>query len=156
MTRRQTVLVALLIAVIAAAGAFAGLRVWNEIKGPSVGAEFKFEKIDMKSLEIFSETGNDWTTIYKADETGRFKNPKTGEYTMVNIMRCASCGQPIPMPELPAALMPQREPGKKINPRMGMQEIATAMQNVLRDYKCPKCGKNAWVPPAQPTRGKSK
>ena len=154
MTRRQTVLVALLIAVIAAAGVFAGLRVWNEIKGPSVGAEFKFEKIDMKSYEVFGETNSDWQTKYTPDASGHWKNPKTGEYTLTYMMKCASCGRPIPMPQLPAELRPKTASGRPS--RADTEAIAEAMHQYELIYKCPLCGKNAFETVASPAPSKSK
>ena len=148
MARKKIALIALLIAVIAVAAVFTVKRIRTELKNAprSLVVDQKFEKIDMKSLEIFAETNNDWKGKYAPDASHRYKNPKTGEYTVVETMKCASCGQTIPEPQIPPELLPKHEPGqpraKGVNPAM-----AAAMEQTLRNYKCPKCGKNAWLPP---------
>lgn len=98
----------------------------------------KADKIDNKSFEVISETLADWNSKYAPDKEGHFKNPKTGEYTMVQVMKCAACGANIPYPDLPPEL---RQPkGKR---RSG--GLDSAIDEFLRDYKCPKCGKNAYI-----------
>ena len=87
------------------------------------------------------------------DAPDHFKNPKTGEYTVVAAMKCASCGQLIPKPEIPADLLPPPPPPEEKGSKMAeiagkqkyMQAKAMAMMKVLREYKCPKCGKSAWT-----------
>ena len=69
-------------------------------------------KVDQKTLEAFTMKLGEWEA--GADSiTGRYKNPKTGEFTMVNAMKCGSCGEYIP----------RRLKGTK-------------------GYKCPKCLKS--------------
>ena len=95
----------------------------------------KVDKIDNKTYEVISETASDWSGKYAPDSSGHCKNPKTGEYTMCNIITCASCGEKIPAPDFPP-----------ITAKGGarMQALAEEQQ-IMRDYKCPKCGKNAYT-----------
>ncbi len=149
MNRKKIALIALLITVIAAAALFAVKRVQSELKGPPLLQDQKFDKIDMKSFKIFSETLRDWTTKYTPDAVGRYKNPKTGEYTMVDAVRCASCGQLIPVPQLPAGpglnVGPTRGRGRGARPtRAAILAAMQAREEFLRNYKCPRCGRNAF------------
>ncbi len=147
MNRKKIALIALLIAVIAAAALVALMRVRSELKTPMVLLDRKVQKIDMKSLEVFSETFRDWMTKYAPDMVGRYRNPRTGEYTIVEAMKCASCGQLIPVPQMPAGLewKPNRGRGSGPEARAAMMAQMTAIVEFQRNYKCPKCGKNAFV-----------
>jgi rRNA maturation protein Nop10 len=158
MSLKKTALMALLVAVTAAAAVVAVKRVQSEINGPPLLMDRKFDKIDVNSLEIFSETLRDWTTKYAADASGRCKNPRTGEYTMVDTMKCASCGQIIPVPQIPADLGPSPELVKARGRGFAKEILAlmNAKEEFLRNYKCPKCGKNAFVMPPRPVPPKSK
>ena len=141
----------LLLAVIAAAVAIAVTRVRSETKQQPTYLQMEANrlatKIDMKSLEVFSETDNDWTTKYAPDKSGHFKNPKTGEYTMVEPMTCASCGQMIPTPDLPP--LPRGGRGVKIDPKVASGMVKARM-DFEQTYKCPKCGKPAFAPLRRP------
>ncbi len=97
----------------------------------------KIDKIDNKTFEVFSETLADWNSKYAPDKSGHWKNPKTGEYTIVPVMKCASCGALIPYPEMPMA-----SSGKGARRGMNMERQE---QEVLADYMCPKCGKHAYI-----------
>jgi hypothetical protein len=158
MKLKKIALIVLLIAVIAAAAVVAAIRVQSELKGPPLLLDQKFDKIDMKSFEIVSETLRDWNTKYTPDASGHYKNPKTGQYTMVDVMKCASCGQLIPVPDMPLELRSNPELVKARG--RGMREAALAMmaarEKFERNYKCPKCGRNAYPPPANPIPPKSK
>ena len=87
-------------------------------------ANKKLDMIDMKTLEIFSEMFANWEGKYEPmpDAPDHFKNPKTGEYTVVAAMKCASCGQLIPKPEIPADLLPPPPPPEEKGSKMA--EIA--------------------------------
>jgi hypothetical protein len=142
--RKKIAIAVLLIAAIAVAVAVTVRRVRSELKArpPTLQVDRKFPKIDVKSLEVFWETTSDWATQYAPDASGRYKNPATGEQTMVDVMKCASCGQLIPLPQLSpgaSALPPGQEAGR--------HSAAAARAALLRDYICPKCGKHAWIPP---------
>jgi rRNA maturation protein Nop10 len=101
-------------------------------------AGMKTDKIDNKTFEIFSETLADWEGKYAPDAEGHYKNPKTGEYTVVAIHKCASCGELIPSPDSPGG--PPKGKGA------GLTTWRNEREQFLLDYKCPKCGKNAYTP----------
>jgi hypothetical protein len=157
MNPKKIAFVVLLIAVIAVAAVFAVKRVRTEMKqAPTLYADQKLQKIDMKTLELFSETSADWMTKYAPDASGCYMNPKTGEHTVVATMKCASCGQLIPVPRAPE--LPK---GAKAAPAKKSQGMSPAVQALLSNYMCPICRKHAWFPPseepAQPAKsGKSK
>jgi hypothetical protein len=50
------------------------------------------------------------------------------------------CGEAIPAPQIPAELLPKVQRGKR-----GGRAMAAASQEFLRNYKCPRCGKNAFA-----------
>ena len=78
-------------------------------------ANNKVQMVDMKTFDIFTETSDDWAGKYAPDASGHYKNPKTGEYTVVKAMKCASCGQLIPVPDIPADLLPVAPPeGRRV------------------------------------------
>jgi len=171
MIRKQIVLVPLLIAVIAAAVLVAVVRARSELRGPTIPRipsplDQKADKIDIKSYEVFSETLRDWTTQYAPDASGHYRNPRTGEYTMADLMKCASCGQLIPQPEIPPGLVPNLEPvvqrgrggeeAMKARAAKGeaIRAAITAIRKFQLAYKCPRCGKNAFsfAPPPPPSK----
>ena len=156
MNAKKIALIALLAAVIAVAAVVTVRRIRNEERNtPTLYVDQMVEKIDMKSYEVFTETAGDWMGKYAHDASGRYKNPRTGEYTMVDIMRCASCGQPIPVPEMPTIALPKSGSGKRSG--FGANPARTAaIEEFQRNYKCPKCGKNAFVIAASPSPAKSK
>jgi rRNA maturation protein Nop10 len=159
MNLKKIALIALLIAVIAAAAVLAVRRARSELKTPLLFQKFvderenqKLEKIDMKSLEVFSETVRDWATQYAPNTDGYYKNPKTGEYTVVEAMKCASCGQLIPAPQLPAGLAQKMRGGRNHGPSPEAIAEMVAVKKSQSNYKCPRCGKNAFGPrPSPPT-----
>jgi DNA-directed RNA polymerase subunit RPC12/RpoP len=99
----------------------------------------KVDMIDKNTFEIFTETAVDWHTKYAPDASGYYRNPKTGEYTVASIIKCASCGQLIPAPVF-------AHEGRTT--RMTTEDRLKEMQEeaeIRRNYKCPKCGKNAYA-----------
>jgi hypothetical protein len=111
-------------------------KMLNEARRAQAGAIM--DKIDNKSLEIISEPASDWMGKYAPDSSGHFKNPKTGEYTMVTIITCASCGAQIPAPDLNPALK------GKATVRTDRAQAMHDQLQILHNYQCPKCGKNAY------------
>jgi DNA-directed RNA polymerase subunit RPC12/RpoP len=99
----------------------------------------KIRMIDKNTFEIFTETAADWHGKYAPDASGYYKNPRTGEYTVTSIIKCASCGAEIPAPYIPPELQTTRKP--EPDRLKAMEEIA----EIRRNYKCPKCGKNAYA-----------
>jgi rRNA maturation protein Nop10 len=97
----------------------------------------KEDKIDLKTSEIITETVADWSSKYAPDSSGHWKNPKTGEYTMERVLKCASCGAEIPYPDMPT------KPTEK--GRLGLAKLEQEQERILAEYICPKCGKNAYL-----------
>ena len=126
---KKTVVSALLLAVIIVAVVIAVKRNMSKPEMPDWRQNQQIERIDIKSFEVITERQGDWDGKYAPDASGRYKNPKTGEYTMVGVMKCAACGQFIPNLQIPAELR-----GKPV-------PMAT-MEKLKSEYKCPKCGKN--------------
>ena len=108
MDRRKVVVIALLLAVIVVAAVSTAKRTLSELTAPALYADRKIKKVDMDSLEVYAETLNDWTNKYAPDAAGRYKNPKTGKYTMVDIG-----GQFMPAPQFTDELQPKPEAGKR-------------------------------------------
>ena len=145
MDTKKVVVIVVLVVVIVVAAVFTAKRTSGKQGSAALEAAqkgqiaAKVDKIDNKTLEVFSETLSDWKTKYAPDAEGHFKNPKTGEYTMVGAMKCASCGADIPYPDLPAELLGSKGKGAR---RGGNPEAR--MEQILANYMCPKCGKHAY------------
>ncbi len=166
MDRQKLVGMAVLVVVIVVALVIV-IRRTSSVATPTAdmvaAAGEKVDMIDMKTLEVFSEPGSDWKGKYKPkpDAPTHYQNPKTGEYTVVAAMKCMSCGQLIPVPDIPADLLPPPPAESKLGggqygpspERLKYnKEMLRVRVQVLAAYKCPKCGKNAVTtsgPPAQ-------
>ena len=82
------------------------------------------EKIDEKSFKLITKTLGEWERL--GEREGKFKNPETGDYTMMSVMVCGHCGQKIPYPVIPAETAQLSHHNARIA--------------ILGKYKCPKCG----------------
>jgi predicted RNA-binding Zn-ribbon protein involved in translation (DUF1610 family) len=83
--------------------------------------------IDRNSLEVITKKNSEWQSLGK-DATGAVKNPNTNEYTMVSISTCPHCGEQIP------TLLPPAPTGDD-------DADEQAYDQLLKEYKCPKCDK---------------
>ncbi len=88
--------------------------------------------VDSKTGELVTQTRAAWGKLGSAN--GRYKNPQTGQYTMVAPIRCAACAAQVPPPEFPA------------------DATAEQVTRALEAYRCPKCGKRAFLVPGEPNR----
>ncbi len=125
--------VVVLIVVIVFAIVFMAKRAGLSTGGPTPPKwvlEQPVERIDMKSGEVITKQLQEWDKLGQKD--GAYKNPTSGDYTMVSPMVCAACKAKIPSPTPPADLM------------AGKGDPA-AMQKWQETVKCPKCGKNPYV-----------
>lgn len=87
-------------------------------------------KVDKDSLEVVTLPMSEWQKL-GANADGCYKNPTTGQYTMLPTMTCKSCGATIP-----TLLQP---------PSTGNDDAdEAAYAQMMNEYKCPKCGKNAF------------
>jgi len=91
-------------------------------------------KIDKDTFEVMDLSLGQWRKLGYNKE-GKYKNPKTGKYTMVPSMTCAHCGKDIPVPELPAT-----------GPEGGPED-PMVYEEMMRNYRCPLCGQLAMPSP---------
>lgn len=54
------------------------------------------ERIDINSGELVTKSLGEWENL--GEKEGKYKNPTSGEYTMVNAIVCKACGQKIASP----------------------------------------------------------
>lgn len=144
MDSKKVVAIAVLFAVIVAAAVFTVKRNASDSSVPADVVGIKIEKIDMKTLEVITETAADWDNKYTPDQFRRYKNPKTGTYTMVGIITCAACKKKIPEPQLPDEFLARMAAtGKGMNMGKNRAEMTQMTVKVVREYKCPLCGQPA-------------
>ena len=94
-----------------------------ELRGPKLPKwllEQKREKIDTETLEVVTLKFGEWRRLGEKD--GIYKNPHTGTYSMTEVMECRSCGEKVPRPQVPEGATEAEE------------------MDILRAYRCPKCG----------------
>ena len=99
------------------------------VKMPDRGLEAAEEKIDSISFERITKTVGEWQKL-KAKKGLVWKNPATGDYTVVDVMMCPHCNETIPSPLLMVAPQHARD-----------RETANKIRAEYNSYKCPKCGK---------------
>ena len=119
--------IVVLLAFIIAAGVFLVKRA--EIGGPKSPQwllDRPVERIDSESLELITKTRGEWDRL--GAKNWKYKNPDSGEYTMVLPIVCAACGEKIPMLDLPSADMDAQN---------------AQMRELMDEYECPKCGGQA-------------
>ena len=90
-------------------------------------------RIDTNTLDTVTLSRSEWSKLGEKD--GLCKNPKTGDYTMALVVRCASCGKEIPKP----AAMPDPE-----------HQTYERLKKAYEESTCPRCGKPALEPPPPP------
>jgi len=83
------------------------------------------ELIDKDSFEVVTMTDGERLKLPK--QNGYYKNPKTGTYTLTRCVRCANCGEKVPMPPVPEDMLA----------RHNLEEIGTWAAKQI----CPKCKK---------------
>jgi len=107
-------------------------------KGPKAPASVlaqKFTRIDTKPpYKIVELTFSEWQKL-GPDSAGRYKDPETKEYTIVEPITCASCRKMIPVVQYPADVLALT----------GDARLDKQMQ-LRNEYKCPLCQKPAYPP----------
>jgi predicted RNA-binding Zn-ribbon protein involved in translation (DUF1610 family) len=82
--------------------------------------------IDYKTGEIASLPRSEWEGLRdKTPKTNVYKNPKTRQYTLVDMFTCANCGKEIP------AIVVRDEVAAKGD-----------FRKLRAEYVCPNCGKS--------------
>jgi len=121
---KRTLIAVVLVAVAAVALWYAVGKVARTSgrKPPKSYMTMPVEKIDQKSLKLITKSMAEWEKL--GQKNGKYKNPETGEYTMVEACRCQACGQKIPMPEKVSSEPGAVEPGEER----------------IEKFRCPRCG----------------
>jgi len=137
--KRALTAVVLLVVIIAIA-IFLGRRFGcGGVKPPAEVAGRPVEKIDLETLEVIGLPAQRWKSLGAQDN--KFKNPKTGKYTMVNVATCKKCGKKIPHPSWQFPPIPTERGSHTVEEidRIIAEALARRAE-ILRDYKCPICG----------------
>lgn len=127
--------IVILVVIIVGGGVFVVKRIiGGEPKQPKEVLGRLVEKMDSESLESVTLPFGKWKRLGYKD--GKYKNPNTGDYTMVPPAICAACGEKIP------------KPGMELSPKPGadatdVAEAAQARMDRIKAAKCPKCGELA-------------
>ena len=124
MGNKQIIGAVVLVIVIVAAGIWIGRSMRAPGMPLGVAGEM-VKKIDFKTMEVVEQTRAKWLELH--GKLNLYKNPKTGEYTVVDMMKCASCGADIPILPMTDELFKKGFP---------------AIRQAETEYKCPKCGKS--------------
>jgi len=103
-------------------------------KPPKWVLETPVEKIDIQTLELVTQRWQEWQKLGQAH--GKYKNPRTGKYSMVAAMTCRTCGEKIPEPTMPPR---PKGRGNPFDPE-SRRKYEEQCKNVRLNYKCPKCG----------------
>lgn len=139
--QKNVVLVVILVAIIVAAVVFftKGSKLGG-VKPPKWVLDRQVERIDSETLELVTKTVDEWQDL--GQENGRYKNPKSDTFTMVEPIKCVACGEKIPPPDLPP--MPERTEGQSLAEHGEAENAARAQaREILRNHECPQCGERA-------------
>ena len=125
--KKLATIIALLVVIIAAIASLVMRLEFGERELPKWFLEDPVEKIDKDTLELITLKLGEWEKL--GQKEGKYRNPKTGSYSMVTPIVCDSCAEKIAPPDYP--------------PR----EEATAGEvlEIRSKFMCPKCGKPAFV-----------
>jgi len=129
---KKAVVAVLLIAVVVAAGVWIARSRSSTGKGRSRAMGRLIERIDENTLETITLSVQQWKDLGHKD--GKFKNPNTGTYSMLSVMKCPHCGAKIPMPIRRSSRMV-----KAVDKNTG-KEVMRLEQVEQVEYHCPKCG----------------
>jgi len=125
---KKPVSIIVLLIVIAGAITFIVKRVGRpKVVMPERVKQMPMKRIDCETLEIIELSTKEWMKL-GPNKDYRWKNPKTGKYTMTMLATCVACGKTIPM------FFPDFE--KMNDPKTRSKEV----QDFLQRYSCPHCG----------------
>jgi len=108
-------------------------------------------KVDTVSGKLVTLKYREWQGLGAKD--GKYKNPETQQFTMVDPIICAACHAKIPPVELPpepgVIIPPEGASEKEIEALAEKENAAREAYEVqviklMNDYLCPKCGKHAY------------
>jgi len=110
--------------LILLAGAAVGYAIWSQARKtarPSWVGETMITKIDIRTGELIEKPLSYWEKL-GPDKNGYYLNEKTGERSIYDTIKCASCGQRVPIDAIPIG-------GPPVRPTVDESR-----------YVCPKCG----------------
>ena len=132
---KKIIVIVILLAVIIAFGVFIAKKLGRgEPKQPGFVLARPSEQIDLESLEVMTKPLGEWRSLGHKD--GKYKNPNTGNYTMVPTAICAACREKIPMPGMTTSTTPS-------NDAADPPEAGQTRRDRIRESKCPRCGELA-------------
>jgi len=123
MKNRWVLMVLILVVVVAVI-----LTVTRMRRAPKAGSEVTGRKIsvmDVESRQMVEVTVGDWEQKFKTDPATGYKLDERGR-KLARPITCASCGKMIPPAPRKIGAGPEAE------------------EKMLREYKCPICGKPAY------------
>ena len=128
--KKVLAVVVLLVVIVGAAGLILKHTADRDAP-PSPVMKQPIELIDAETGEFLTRSLQEW----KDDgmQENRYKNPKTGEYTMAEPIKCFSCGEVVPMPVLPSV-------DPNTTPPEDMPRLSDEREKKKAEAKCPKCG----------------
>jgi len=127
MVTRRGGLVVVAVVLLAIAAVIWAMRMTGGKRMPAAVAGEVVRRIDFKTLEVIELPRSEWMGL--RGKYNLYKNPKTGRFTVVDVMRCASCGEEIPV-------FPVTEEAAAEGP--------AGVMKLRRAYRCPKCSKPAY------------
>jgi hypothetical protein len=116
-----------LLAAIAAVIVYTVKRSTGPPSQPDHVRNREITKIDSNTNTVVVKTLGEWQDL--GHKEGKYKNPETGEYTMVRPMTCDSCDKQIPAPEMPANIADLGAEGE---------------DEINANYMCPLCAEHAF------------
>jgi DNA-directed RNA polymerase subunit RPC12/RpoP len=125
MNKRAVTAVVLLVLLVLAI--VWGVRRTFGRQGPPTAVSGEMVKMmDYKTLESVSLPRSEWEGLRsRIPGTNTYKNPKTGQHTLVGVFKCANCGKDIPSMPVPDEAT-----------------VNGDFRKMRAEYKCPYCGKS--------------
>jgi len=99
----------------------------------------KYSRIDLVTNETITLTRAEWNKLGH-NKNHVWKNPKTGEYTMVDIATCVQCGKPVPSMVLDWETVMEGS-------RETQEERRAEFHRAWEESECPHCGASPCFPP---------
>jgi len=147
---KQIAAAAGLLVVIVGAIIMIVLRVTSSPPAPEWMEEKMVEKMDTVTGESITKSLVKWQKIgFKGD---MYKNPKTGEFTMADPVKCPHCGAKIPAAPMPP--MPEDFGEGPVEAQRVMGQWNRERARVAREYACPECGELVHALPKGPGGGR--
>ena len=127
---KQMLIILVLVAVAVAVGILGYKKAeFGGVKMPHEFLDRPMEYIDIETGELMTLSVGKWQKLGR--QGWKFKNPDTGEFTMVSPIVCRSCGEKVPPLNMP-------------EPDGANEKAAMEYDKAMRAYMCPQCGRRAY------------